>query len=244
MEVRFDDFWINGVSARSQGITTVDPLAPPPMASRRYNDYQVGSDADLIVPDDSYENIKYSATVRVIGRPQNLDNAALYAFLAGAQTLRISRLPLYEFRIQKISGITPQMRYKGNEQAYTVTFELSPWKYTAFEPAITLTSAGNVTNGGTRYCKPRYKLNLSSATGTGTITVNGQQVTIIIPSSMGSNVLIVDAEKQIAYDGGSNPQMRTQLTSGVFPYMNPGGNYVSFGGIVSSVEIQRNQRSY
>lgn len=244
MEVRFDDFWINGVSARSQGITAVDPLTPPPMASRRYNGYKVGSDTDLIVPDDSYNNIPYSITARVIGKPESLDNSVLYAFLQGAHTLRLSRLPLYEFRVKKVNGINPQMRNQGNEIIYQISFELAPWKYTAFEPAITLTGSGNVANGGTRYCKPKYKLNLSSSTGTGAFSVNGQQVTLIIPVAMGSNVLIVDSENQIAYDGGSSPQMRTQLTSGVFPYMNPGGNYVSFGGIVSSIEIQRNQRSY
>lgn len=244
MEVRFDDFWINGVSARSKGITTVNPLTPPPMASRRYNGYKVGSDTDLIVPDDSYNNIPYSITARVIGKTESLDNSVLYAFLQGAQTLRLSRLPLYEFRVKKVNGINPQMRNKGNEIIYQVSFELAPWKYTAFEPAITLTGSGNVANGGTRYCKPKYKLNLSSSTGTGAFSVNGQQVTLIIPVAMGSNILIVDAENQIAYDGGSSPQMRTQLTSGVFPWMNPGNNYVSFGGIVGSIEIQRNQRSY
>ena len=244
MEVRFDDFWINGVSARSKGITTVNPLTPPPMASRRYNGYKVGSDTDLIVPDDSYNNIPYSITARVIGKTESLDNSVLYAFLQGAQTLRLSRLPLYEFRVKKVNGISPQMRNQGNEIIYQISFELAPWKYAAFEPAITLTGSGNVANGGTRYCKPKYKLNLSSSTGTGTFSVNGQQVTLIIPVAMGSNVLIVDSENQIAYDGGSSPQMRTQLTSGVFPWMNPGNNYVTFGGIVGSIEIQRNQRSY
>lgn len=244
MEVRFDDFWINGVSARSKGITTVNPLTPPPMASRRYNGYKVGSDTDLIVPDDSYNNIPYSITARVIGKTESLDNSVLYAFLQDAQTLRLSRLPLYEFRVKKVNGINPQMRNQGNEIIYQISFELAPWKYTAFEPAITLTGSGNVANGGTRYCKPKYKLNLSSSTGTGAFSVNGQQVTLIIPVAMGSNVLIVDSENQIAFDGGSSPQMRTQLTSGVFPWMNPGNNYVSFGGIVGSIEIQRNQRSY
>ena len=244
MEVRYDDFWINGVSARSKGITTVNPLTPPPMASRRYNTYRVGSDADLIVSDESYNNIAYSITARVIGQTESLDNSVLYAFLQGAQTLRLSRLPLYEFRIKKVNGINPQVRNNGNEIIYQISFELAPWKYTAFEPAITLSSAGNVANGGTRYCKPKYKLNLSSSTGTGAFSVNGQQVTLIIPVAMGSNVLIVDSENQIAYDGGSSPQMRTQLTSGIYPWMNPGNNYVTFGGIVGSIEIQRNQRSY
>ena len=245
MEVRYDDFWINGVSARSKGITTVDPLQPPPMAARRYSDYQVGSDTDLIVSDDGFDDIRYSITVRVIGKPESLDNAALYAYLAGAQTLRISRLPLYEFRIRKVSGISPQSRNKGNEITYTVTFELSPWKYVAFEPAITVSESGtNVRCEGTRFCKPLYKLTLSAYTGTGAFTVNGQQVTIVIPTNMGTDVLYIDSEKQIAYDGSQNPQMRTPLTSGIFPWMSVGNNAVTFGGIISAIQVTRRQRCY
>lgn len=245
MEVKYDDFWINGVSARSKGITTVDPLQPPPMAARRYSDYQVGSDTDLIVSDDGFDDIRYSITVRVIGKPESLDNAALYAFLAGAQTLRISRLPLYEFRIRKVSGISPQSRNNGNEMIYTVTFELSPWKYVAYEPAVLVSTSGaNVRCEGTRFCKPLYKLTLSAYTGTGAFSVNGQQVTIIIPTSMHTYTFYVDSDKQIAYDGTNNPQMRTQLTSGIFPYMNVGNNSVTFGGIISAVEVTRRQRCY
>lgn len=240
MEIRNDDFWINGVSARSIGITTVDPLVPPPMASRRYNTYQIGSDTDLVDADDSFDDITYPITMRVIGKPGILDNSALYAFLAGARILRLSRLKQYEFRVHKIAGITPSMRSKGNEMIYNVSLMLAPWKYVADEPEITLTAAGNVQNAGTRYCKPVYKLTITGA-GTGTLTVNGQTVVINIPSGS-SDTFIIDSEKRIAYDG--NNVIRTTNTSGVFPWMSVGNNFVQFGGIVSSVDIKRNERCY
>lgn len=242
MEVRNDDFWINGVSARSIGITTVDPLVPPPMASRRYNTYQIGSDTDLVDADDSFDDITYPITMRVIGKPGSLDNSALYAFLAGARMLRLSRLKQYEFRVQKITGITPSMRSKGNEMIYNASFELAPWKYVADEPEITLTAAGNIQNAGTRYCKPIYKLHLTSAEGAGSITVNGQTVAINIPVTTGSTDCVIDSEKQIAYAG--NNTIYTKYTSGIFPWMGVGQNYVTFGGIVGSVTIKRNERCY
>ena len=242
MEVRFDDFWINGVSARSIGLTTVDPLTPPPMASRRYSDYQIGSDTDMIVADDGYDDIQYSIKARVIGKPESLDNSAIYAFLAGAKTLKLSRLPLYEFRIQKVIGIQPVARAKGNEVVYNIGFELSPWKYLAHEPEITLTSAGNIQNDGTRYCKPVYTLHLTAQTGTGTLTVNGQTVTINIPEMLLSSTFVIDAEKMLAYDG--NNRIRTQYTSGLFPWLGVGQNYVTFGGIVDQVKVKRNERCY
>lgn len=46
----------------------------------------------------------------------------------------------------------------------------------------------------------------------------------------------------IAYDG--NNVIRTKNTSGYFPFMSIGNNTVSFGGIVSSVDIKRNERCY
>ena len=241
MEVRNDDFWINGVSARSVGITTVDPLVPPPMASRRYNTYQIGSDTDLVDADDSFDDITYPITMRVIGKPGSLDNSALYAFLAGARTLRLSRLKQYEFRVQKIAGITPSMRSKGNEMIYNVSFKLAPWKYVADEPEITLTAAGNVQNAGTRYCKPVYTLHLNGA-GTGLLTVNGQTVSVSIPVGTSITDFIIDSEKQIAYDG--NNVIRTKLTSGIFPWLGIGNNYVQFSGIISSVDIKRNERCF
>ena len=241
MEVRNDDFWINGVSARSIGITTVDPLVPPPMASRRYNTYQIGSDTDLVDADDSFDDITYPITMRVIGKPGSLDNSALYAFLAGARTLRLSRLKQYEFRVQKIAGITPSMRSKGNEMIYNVSFKLAPWKYVADEPEITLTAAGNVQNAGTRYCKPVYTLHLNGA-GTGLLTVNGQTVSVSIPVGTSITDFIIDSEKQIAYDG--NNVIRTKLTSGIFPWLGIGNNYVQFSGIISSVDIKRNERCF
>lgn len=241
MEVRNDDFWINGVSARSVGITTVDPLTPPPMASRRYNTYQIGSDTDLVDADDSFDDITYPATVRVIGKPGSLDNAALYAYLAGARTLRLARLKHYEFRVHKIAGISPSMRSKGNEMIYNISFILAPWKYVADEPEITLTASGNVQNAGTRYCKPVYTMTITGA-GTGTLTVNGQTVVVNIPFGAGGGTFTIDSEKQLAYDG--NNQIHTQYTSGIFPWMGVGNNFVQFGGVVSGVTIKRNERCY
>lgn len=246
MEVRFDDFWINGVSARSIGLTTVDPLVPPPMAARRYNTYQIGSDTDMTVADDEFDNIPYSIKARVIGKPESLDNSAIYAFLAGAKTLKLSRLPLYEFRIQKIGGIQPVARAKGNEIVYNIGFELSPWKYLAHEPEITLTTGANVQNAGTRYCKPIYTLSLSDSSGSGTLTVNGQSVSISIPQSIGSTTFVIDAEKMLAYSIGTEnvKTIRTNLTSGIYPFMSVGNNYVQFSGIIQSVSIKRNERCY
>ena len=241
MEVRNDDFWINGVSARSIGITTVDPLVPPPMASRRYNTYQIGSDTDLVDADDSFDDITYPITMRVIGKPGSLDNSALYAFLANARTLRLSRLKGYEFRVQKIAGISPTMRAKGNEMIYNVSFKLAPWKYVSDEPEITLTAAGNVQNAGTRYCKPVYTLTIAGA-GTGTLTVNGQTVVVNIPFGAGGGTFTIDSEKQLAYDG--NNAIHTQYTSGIFPWMGVGNNFVQFGGVVSGVTIKRNERCH
>lgn len=240
-----DDFFINNVSARSIGISTVDPLSPPPMASRRYTDYSVGNDTVMVVDDDEFDNILYTMTVRVIGKPESIDNSVLYRFLQGAKKLRLSRLPLYEFRIQKIGGIEPQVRNKNNETVYTITLELEPWKYIAFEPTITVSSSDTLIGGsGTRYSKPLYKLILGRQIAGSTFTVNGQQFIIDIPLdvTITDGILYLDAENDIVYDKAGNNCM--MYTTGDIQYMNTDQNSISWTGDITSVSIKRNGRCY
>ena len=67
-------------------------------------------------------------------------------------------------------------------------------------------------------------------------------MTINIPEMLLSSTFVIDAEKMLAYDG--NNRIRTQYTSGLFPWLGVGQNYVTFGGIVDQVKIKRNERCY
>lgn len=238
-----NDIRIDGVSARSLGLI-VDQLDPIPMAAQRYATYAVGGDQDLSVPDDSYDDIAYPVTLRVAVDPERFDNTALYNWLHGAKTLKISPLPLYFFRIKQISGITPTARLKGHELTYNITFTLAPFKYIDAEPTVELTGSGIVMNNGTRYCRPVYTITLSAGYGQGTLTVNGHPLTITIPQSeeIANRKIIIDSDIEMAY--GTDGSNRTMQTAGLYRFLAVGQNAVQLSGICKSVSIKRNGRCY
>lgn len=237
------DIKIDGVSARSLGLL-VDHLPPVPMASQRFSAYAVGADEDMVVLDDSFDDIAYTVTLRIAGDPHRTDNTALYRLISNAKLLKLSILPKYFFRVKRVSGIVPNSKLRGNEMIYSLTFTLSPWKYIDSEPDIAITGSGVVTNNGNRYCKPVYTIALSANYGTGTLTVNGHPLTITIPDTnpVSNGKFIVDANLEMAYD--TNGNNRTMQTAGIFRFLAVGQNAVTLGGICQSVSIKRNGRCY
>lgn len=242
-----DDFYINGVSALTVGLSVEMPQ-PPPMAAPRYTDYNVLSDEDICVFDDQFDPINYTITAKIIKNPDDFDNSAIYKFIQGAKTLQISRLPNYFFKVQKVTGIVPVARVKGNEIVYNIGFQLAPFKYHISDDAVTHTGTGDtftVQNDGTRYCKPVYTFTLSSLTGLGGFIVNGQGVVISLPQAgISSTNFVIDTERMAAYYGTDNLANAMMYTAGAFPFLASGTNFMVLNGIISAVSIKRNQRSY
>ena len=240
MEVTSVDFFaLDGISCSDVGLWCDTPPIQV-LAEERGNNFQVGADEDLYRSDDSFNDIQFRFTAYAFFA-EDFDQSNVYAFLHGKSKLTMSRNSGYYWKIRSIS-CNPSQSQDGKKIRYQITIRCAPFRYVDDEPEITLTAAGNVQNAGTRYCKPVYTLHLSATSGIGTLTVNGQAVVINIPSATGSTDFVIDSEKQIAYDG--NNMIHTKYTSGIFPWMGLGGNYVSFSGIISSVTIKRNERCY
>lgn len=240
MEVTSVDFFaLDGISCSDVGLWCDTPPIQV-LAEERGNNFQVGADEDLYRSDDSFNDIQFRFTAYAFFA-EDFDQSNVYAFLHGKSKLTMSRNSGYYWKIRSIS-CNPSQSVDGQRIRYQITVKCAPFRYVDNEEEITLTSAENVQNAGTRYCKPIYTLHLSATSGIGTLTVNGQAVAINIPSPTGSTDFVIDSERQIAYDG--NNQMHTQYTSGIFPWMGVGQNYVTFGGIVGSVTIKRNERCY
>ena len=240
MEVTSRDYFeLDGISCSDIGLWCDTPPIQV-MAEERGKNYQVGADEDIYKSDDSYSDIQFRFTAYAFFA-YDFDQSNVYAFLHGKSKLTMSRNDGYYWRIRSIS-CSPSHSQDGLKIRYQITIRCAPFRYIDDEEDITLTAAGNVQNAGTRYCKPVYTLHLSATTGIGTLTVNGQSVVVNIPSATGSTDFVIDSEKQIAYDG--NNMIYTKYTSGIFPWMGVGGNYVKFGGIISSVTIKRNERCY
>lgn len=241
MEVTSRDFFaLDGISCSDIGLWCDTPPIQV-LAEERGKNYQVGADEDIYKSDDSYGDIQFRFTAYAFFA-DDFDQSNVYAFLHGKSKLTMSRNSGYYWKIRSIS-CNPSQSVDGQRIRYQITVKCAPFRYVDNEEEITLTSAGNIQNAGTRYCKPVYTLHLSSRTGSGTLSVNGQDVAISLQNyDILNNTLVIDSEKQLAYDGDN--VIQTRHTSGIYPWMGVGENFVSFGGIIDSVTIKRNERCY
>lgn len=224
---------INGISSDTVGIW-VDYLEFPPMAEPRYSENSVGADMDLVCADDDFENIEYTVNFHTFNGRYN--NSDIYAFLQSANTLTISTLPDFYFKVRKVSGIRPT-QYKGNRADYTVTFTLAPFKYKVANSEITVSGEETmVENTGTRYSKPTITANV---TGEATIAVNGVEFGI---STNESTNITIDCERLITYDGSGN--LLVNATSGLYPMLPVGQNIIALSGNIDNVKLLKNERCY
>lgn len=241
MEVTSRDFFaLDGISCSDVGLWCDTPPIQV-LAEERGKNYQVGADEDIYKSDDSYGDIQFRFTAYAFFA-DDFDQSNVYAFLHGKSKLTMSRNNGYYWKIRSIS-CNPSQSQDGKKIRYQITIRCAPFRYVDNEEKITLTSAGNVENLGTRFCKPVYVLHLNDITGTGTLDVNGQTVSINLPQyATLTKTLVIDSEKQLSYDGDN--VIQTKHTSGIYPWMGVGENYVSFGGIIDSITIKRNERCY
>lgn len=227
-----DDFYINGVSARTVGLV-VDALQPPPMAQQRHTIWNTGIDADSYQDDDIFDTVEYTIPARVLCNPNDFDNSAVYAFLQNAKILELSKVKLKYFKVLAVAGIVPRAAVRGNEVTYEIRLTLEPFKYHT-NNAETEPANGILTNPGTRYSRPVWKL---AHSGGCVLTVNGETMTV---AAGAASPIYIDATRMIAHDGNGNNQ--TQHTAGAFPFLQSGINTVSTTG--TAVSAVGNWRDY
>ena len=223
---------INGISSNKIDIY-VDTPSVPTMARQRYTTYQTGADEDSTSPDNTFENINYSLIFYTFNR-ENFDNTDIYSYFAKAETLQISRLPDYYFKVREIYIDTPENVFRGKKIRYTANFVLAPFKYLIDNPEIALTNDSVIKNRGTRYSRPIFKINGS---GDIKLIVNGENFEI---KNISDNT-IVDSQRYITYSGNNLFHNRT---NGKYPFLAVGDNVVSWEGNISSMKIIRNERCY
>lgn len=227
-----DDFYINGVSARTVGLV-VDNLQPPPMAQQRHTVWSTGIDADSYQDDDVFDDIEYIIPARVLCNPNDFDNSTLYGFLQAAKTLQLSKLAGKYFKVRAVGGIVPTSAVRGNEITYSIRLILEPFKYHLSNDEVSPAS-GIITNPGMRYSRPVYKI---THTGACVLSVNGETTQI---DATAASPIFIDSDRMFAYDEAGTNQ--TRHTTGQFPFLQPGTNTVSTTG--SAVTVIGNWRDY
>lgn len=234
-----DDFLINGVSIRTIPDIYVDTPSVPPMAQQRYTTYQNGSDEDGTAPDNTFENISYSLTFYTFDR-KSFDNSDIYAFLANAEkpprTLQVSRLKGFYFKIREVHPETPENIANGEKIRYRVSFTLSPFKYLTDNPETSIQSGDIVTNRGTRYSRPVFRI-----TGTGDIKLTVNDETFEVKGLSENQEVVIDSSRYITYSGN---ELFHNRTNGKYPFLAVGDNNVSWEGNISDVKVIRNERCY
>lgn len=230
-----DWFKINGISSNSLGLL-VDTPSVPPMARRRFETFSTGSDEDSSYSDDTFEDITYYLTFYTIAR-KDFDNTDIYSFLSNPQTLEISRLSGYYYKIMQLSLDNPENLFRGEKIRYKLNFRLAPFRYFAENSTISLgLNGGIVRNNGTRYSKPAFEI---VGTGDISIMVNGKKFEVKGLSN--SQKIIIDTSKYITYSGN---ELFHNRTVGQYPFLNVGDNVVSWDGNVENVRISLNERCY
>ena len=173
-----DLIYLDGVSLNTLGYYAEMPQPVPP-ARQRYTIWQSG-DTDHSSPDDSFEDVEYSITVRKLRSPDNFKASQLYALAANAKTLIVSRHSGRYYLIRRLIGITPAAQIRGNDLTYRITFALAlaPFAYHLNNPTHTMDAQHvQLTNPGTRYSRPIYQCNHSTAADS-ILSVNGVECSI------------------------------------------------------------------
>ncbi len=230
-----DWFKINNVSSETIDIV-VGSLAIPLMARQRYSTYELGTDEDVTMPDDTYEDISYSITFFDFFK-ENFDNTRIYSFLSNANKLEISRLPGYYFKVRQLSVNSAQSEYNGAKIRYEVSFVLAPFKYKTNNNPIDLSSGDTITNIGTRYSKPLIEV---SGSGTINFVMNNVPFDLTIPEDV--TTVMIDSDRKIVYEKDTK-KVLWNCTSGKFPLLNVGDNTMYFNDGVT-VKMWKNERCY
>lgn len=242
-----DYFLVNGVSSASVGLY-VDTPPVPPLAEQRISQWNVGLDSDYVSPDDVFEPITLQFRGLIFFPNGNFDLSPIYNFLVGAKTLAFTRFPNRYLRVLNVGDISPSQQLDGARISMGITFLCDPFKYHTSNDPVTIPELDPyITNPGTRYSRPLYKVTHSGAGCS--VVVNGDNLKIKPWTSKTGLIeyppspIYIDAERMVAYSVFGNDKVNaTKFTDGNFPFLNPGDNSAYTTG--NSLEITGNWRDY
>ena len=225
---------VNGVSSASANVGLyIDTPPVPPMASQRITTAKGGLDFDISSRDDVWDDITLKIDAYVFFTSDDFDLSPVYAYLADAQTLEISRFPGFYFKVRSVKAVSPQHQHDGERVKLSLQFVCKPFKYLKDNDYVEF-NGETITNPGTRFCRPIY--HITGTTGA-TLTVNGAE--FVISNTDGTNFYI-DCERLLAYFAdGTNILPKT---SGQFPFLQPGVNNVSLSA--GEMTVKLNARCY
>ena len=238
-------FIFKGMDCRQMGIWLTGPM-PIVRPEERVEHIQIpGRPGDLtrIEGEDIYNSYIQTAEIHV---PQGIRVRDVYDWLRGEGYLTTSSEPDRRQKARVIGAITLDKVSKNLDiWRGTVQFYCQPLKELLWESVETITAAGTVVNHGDVIAKPRFKVTAAS-TGAVVLTVShsaggstASRTITITGVGNGSNVYI-DSDIMEVLNTAGNVSM-APYSSGNFPVLWPGNNYIS-GSNWSAVEIIKRER--
>lgn len=181
-----------------------------------------GRNGNLIFDNDKFDNVDVSYPAIIVDHfDQNFDDLkAYYLSINGYQRLEDTYHP-EEYYLAVFRGFDDIKVLKDHDAGTLVlSFERKPQKYLkSGEKKLSSTSSMSLLNP-TRY----RALPLIRLYGSGTFTIGS--VSLVLSTS--SSYVDIDCEAQEALQSGQNQNIT--LSNGVFPYLTPGLNSISYTG--------------
>ncbi len=234
-----------GVDCRAMGIRLSGPVAIV-WPEERVEHIQIpGMSGDLtsLEGEEVYNSYIQTANIQVFGW-----NRCRMAkrWLRGSGYVTFSGEPDRKQAARVIGAVTLN-RHSKNLDVWEgeVQFYCQPLKEKVLTTSPVLTSAGSVRNYGDVTCYPIWRVTASGTTvvlNDGATTGEGYSriEAITLTGVTSGHVYRIDSEAQEVYDQ-TVEQMVTVKSSGTFPTMLPGNNYIGGSGW-SRVEIDRRER--
>lgn len=236
-------FIFNGVNSKDLGIIVTKPIIRPTWAPGIEYQPIIGRPRQLPIEKTWYPN-KELKIEAVLADTSPVKVRDVYDKLRGYGVLNISTDP-HEFLNCYVDQIDPNG--VALEMAeFPITFMVEPFAYNDTAQEIDIANANvTVEYNGTVFCDPQ--ITIVPAAATATVNCNDVIITVttpqeIIDASYSTDYSItLDCEGQLAYYTKPNGEKVacTQLTSGKFPRLHKGNNYVQAQTVQSATMTVR-----
>ena len=231
----------NGKSSEELGIR-IARFPDYTMPERVYENVHVpGKNGDVVMDTGTFNNVnrEYDISVPALNNDYYrtidqiskwLHSSSGYARLEDTYDQEHYRMAIYK------ESSTIENLFNEAGQA-TIAFECKPQRYYKVGDVPVLCTSSRVIFNHTGFVSLPIMVVKINRNVTGTITINGKQITIKEQDISDTLDITIDSEVQDAYSGTLNMNSMISTTDGEFPKLDPGNNNVSFSGGIVNVKI-------